>query len=226
MATIPPPSFLSNSTIATIVGYAQSGLRENGTLVVPQFIPVANTEIPLDTLVATGDDVNDVQVQTLDEYGRTVDSYTWNDYMYDNACWVNDDMEEVTGVSFPAGQGFFVLGSSTSQALQSAGKVGTSDITVRLRENATLTGNPFPVSVALQDIVATGDDVNSVQIQTLDEYGRTVDSYTWNDYMYDDACWVNDDMEEVTGITFAPGQGLFVLGSTTEQFLRFPAPEL
>lgn len=200
----------------------------NGSLVTAQFLPISGSEIDLSTLTAVGDDIVDnVTVQTLDAYGRTVDSYTWNDYMYDYACWVDDNYEEIDNVTFAPGQGLFVLGSSSSQGIQSAGKVGTSDVLVQLRMNGTLAGNPFPVGINLQEIVAEGDDiVDNVTIQTLDAYGRTVDSYTWNDYMYDDPCWVDGNYEIVEGVNFGGGQGLFVLGSSSSQYLRFPAPEL
>ena len=82
-------------------------------------------------------------------------------------------------------------------------------------------------SIALESLTAVGEGaVDNVTIQTLDAYGRTIDSYTWNDYMYDDPCWVDGSFEMVEGVTFAPGQGLFVLGSSSAQTLQFPAPEL
>ena len=191
-------------------------------------MPMSGDTSALSNLVALGDDASDnVTVQTLDAYGRTVDSYTWNNYMYDYECWVDGNYEEVAGVSIAPGQGLFVIASSSEQAIQSAGQVGTSDVLVQLRKNGTLAGNPFPVALDLQEIIAEGTEaVDNVTIQTLDAYGRTIDSYTWNDYMYDYACWVNGDYEEVTGVTFNAGQGLFVLGSNSEQYLRFPAPEL
>ncbi len=191
-------------------------------------MPMSGDTIALSNLVALGDDASDnVTVQTLDAYGRTVDSYTWNNYMYDYECWVDGNYEEVAGVSIAPGQGLFVIASSSEQAIQSAGQVGTSDVLVQLRKNGALAGNPFPVALDLQEIIAEGTEaVDNVTIQTLDAYGRTIDSYTWNDYMYDYACWVNGDYEEVTGVTFNAGQGLFVLGSNSEQYLRFPAPEL
>ena len=200
----------------------------NGSLVTAQFLPITGSEIALSSLTAQGDGTADnVVIQTLDAYGRTVDSYTWNDYMYEYSCWVDDNFEEVTDVSFAPGQGLFVLGSSTSQSVQSAGKVGTSDVRVQLRMNGTLAGNPFPTDVDLQEIVAEGEGiVDNVTIQTLDAYGRTVDSYTWNDYMYENPCWVDDNYEAVEGVTFGAGQGLFVLGSSSNQYIRFPAPEL
>ena len=215
-----------------VVGYAQSGLRFGATMVTPQFIPVAGGKMSLDSLVAIGETaVDNVNIRVLDSAGRTVEGcdYTWNDYMYDDPCWVNADFEKVEDISFAAGQGLWVYGSSADEGLQSAGQVGTNDVTVTLRFGATPTGNPFPVSIDLQDIIATGDTaVDNVNIRVLDSAGRTVEGsdYTWNDYMYDDPCWVNADFEKVEGVSFAPGQGLWVYGSSDSEGLCFPAPEL
>ena len=79
----------------------------------------------------------------------------------------------------------------------------------------------------MNDIIPTGDDVaDNVAIQTLDAFGRTVDTYSWNDWVAETPCWVNDDFEPLENVTFSAGQGLWVFGSSASQYLRFPAPEL
>lgn len=79
----------------------------------------------------------------------------------------------------------------------------------------------------LQSLKANGDETSdNVYIQTLDAYGRTLTSYGWNDWATEEACWVNDDYEKVEGVTFTPGLGLWVQGTSTSQALVFPAPEL
>ena len=197
-------------------------------MVAAQFISVGGAEMALDKFVPTGDDLSDnVAIQTLDAYGRTVDNYLWNDWMHETACWVDDDFNKVEGVTFAQGQGLWVFGSTPAQGLQTAGEVPTSDISVQLRNGATATGVAFPVSISLQDIIPEGDDLSdNVAIQTLDAYGRTVDNYLWNDWMHESACWVDDDFNVVEGVIFAPGQGLWVYGSSNTQYLRIPAPEL
>lgn len=194
-----------------------------------QFLNVSSSEtIPLEAFVPTGDNTSDnVAIQTLDAAGYTVDNYLWNDWIAETPCWVNDSFEVVEGVSFAPGQGLWVYGSSADQGIQSAGKVGTIDVSVQLRNGGTVTGNPFPISVALQDIIALGDDTSdNVAIQTLDAAGYTVDNYLWNDWIAETPCWVNDSFEVVEDVTFEPGQGLWVYGSSNAQYLQFPAPEL
>lgn len=198
-------------------------------MVTAQFLNIGGTgNTNLQDIIPTGDDTSDnVFIQTLDSAGYTVDNYSWNDWATDKACWVDDNYEEVTGVTFTPGQGLWVQGAAATQGLQTAGKVGVADISVTLRAGCTATGNPFPTAVDLQDIIPEGDDTSdNVFIQTLDSAGYTVDNYSWNDWATDKACWVDDNYEEVTGVTIEPGAGLWVQGSSSSQYLRFPAPEL
>ena len=190
----------------------------------------------LQSIIPTGDDTSDnVFIQTLDAYGRTVDSYGWINWAGDNGdveAWVDDNYEIISDVSFSPGQGLWVMtNSDESQGVQSAGRVGTDDVSVALRFGGTLTGNPYPTSVDLQDIIPTGDDTSdNVFIQTLDAYGRTVDSYGWINWAGDNGdqeAWVNDNYEIVTGVSFDAGAGLWIMtNSDAEQSIRFPAPEL
>ena len=194
-----------------------------------QFVNIGtSTAMPLESILPTGDDVSDsVSIMTLDAFGRTVDTYDWNDWAQDEPCWVDGDFEKVEGVTFEVGQGLWVIGGSTSQGIQTAGAVGKADVSVTLRNGGTATANPFPTTLNLQDVLPTGDDVSdSVSIMTLDAFGRTVDTYDWNDWAQDEPCWVNGDFEKVEGVTFEAGQGLWVIGASTTQGIVFPAPEL
>lgn len=181
----------------------------------------------LQSLNATGDDTSDnVVISTLDAYGFTVDTYAWNDWVAEVPCWVNDSFEPVEDVSLAPGQALWVQASASAQGFQSAGKVGSEDVVVTLRAGNTAAGNPFPIAVNLQDIVAEGDDTSdNVVISTLDAYGFTIDTYAWNDWIAEAPCWVNDDFEPVEGVSFAAGAGLWVQASSNSQNIRFPAPE-
>ena len=213
---------------ANIVGYGQNGLRSGYSLVTAQFSGVGGTSLSLDGLVAVGDDTSDnVALSTVDEFGAPIATYTWNDWAAATPCWVNDSYEPIEAVTVSAGQAFWTGGSSDSQAIQSAGEVGLADVVVNLRSGYTLIGNPFPVSIALQDIVAGGDDAaDNVSLSTIDEFGAPTATYTWNDWAAAEPCWVDDSYEPVTGVTFAPGEGLWTGASSDSQYVRFPAPEL
>lgn len=193
----------------------------------PQFVNVgASSSIELESLVPTGEDISDnVEIQLLTAGGNTESYYTWNDWMYESACWVDADLNEATGAVFAPGQGLWIMGTSASQGFQSSGKVGTNDVVVTLRNGGTATGNPFPVSINLNDIVPTGENTSdNVEIQILTPGGNTDTFYTWNDWMYESPCWVDVDLNKVTEVTFGPGQGLWVMGTSTDQGLYFPTP--
>ena len=182
----------------------------------------------------TGENTSDnVAVQTLDAYGRAVDTYVWCDWAgenFDQEAWSDGSGEIIEGVSFEPGTGLWVQGSLDSQAIQTAGAVGTSDVSIALTSGFTATGNPFPTAVNLQDILPIGDNTSdNVAIQTLDAYGRAVDTYVWCDWAgenFDQEAWSDGSGEIIDGVSFAPGQGLSVQGSAAGQALRYPAPEL
>lgn len=86
-------------------------------------------------------------------------------------------------------------------------------------------------STPLQSIVPVGESLSdNVVIQTLTPYGYTASAYMWIDYAGDSGdqtAWVDPDTYEIVeGVTFEPGQGLWVQGSSTNQSITFPAPEL
>ena len=202
-------------------------------MLTPQFIQVDGTSsIALEDLKPTGSEIatdGEINIQLLDAYGRTTAMYSWIDWDGEPTGWCNGDFEVVEGVTFDAGQGLWVGGTSANAAIQSAGKVPTSDAVVQLRNGSTATGNPFPTTVDLQDIVVEGKDIatdGEINIQLLDAYGRTTAMYSWIDWDGEPTGWCNGDFEVVEGVTFNAGQGLWVGGTTTTQYLRFPAPEL
>ena len=158
------PTFASVHLHSAVVGYAQSDLKYGGSLATPQFLYIgADTATPITSIVPIGDDTyNNIAIQTLDAYGYTENNYSWTDAGgegWDEIGWVDDDNNLVTDVTFEPGQALWVLGSSSSQGLQTSGKVGTSDVEIQLRYGGTLAGNPFPVKITLGDLIPTGEDM-------------------------------------------------------------------
>ena len=209
-----------------------------------QFYNVGDSaSIPLQAIKPIGDGASDtVNIQTLDSAGYTVDSYMWIDYAgpdWDQKGWidVNAEMGEyyelVTDVSFAPGEGLWVFGQA-GLSIQSAGEVGKSDVTVELITGAVGVSNPFPATLNLVDILPEGEGASdTVNVQTLDSAGYTVDSYMWIDYAgpdWDQKGWIDvnaemgDYYELVTDVTFAPGEGLWVFGQPGLSIV-IPAPE-
>ena len=218
------------------VGYAQNGLQNGATLVTPQFLGINTTGgvVDLQSIKCSDGSSDLVFAQTVDSIGLTVDMYGWVDYGGDSGdelCWLNmNTMEKAEGVTIAPGQALWVQGDSTDNILTSAGKVGTADVSVQLKNGATLAGNPTPVAIDLQDIVCNDGCSDLVFMQTVDEIGLTVDMYGWVDYggdSGDELCWLDmNTMEKAEGVVIQPGQGLWIQGDNDEQYVTFPAVEL
>jgi hypothetical protein len=201
----------------------------------PQFLGVgSNTALDLQSIRPLGDNASDnVSIQTLDAYGRMVDMYIWCNWAgpdSDQEAWSDGSGDIIEGVTFEPGTGLWIQGMDNTQSIQTAGAVGNNDVSIALGNGFTATGNPFPVSVNLQDIIPQGDNTSdNVSIQTLDAYGRMVDMYIWCNWAgpnSDQEAWSDGSGDIIEGVTFSAGQGLWVQGSASGQYLRFPAPEL
>ena len=218
------------------VGYAQNGLDNDygAVMVSPQFLGVSGSEISIDAIVPVNSNDPDynIEIQVLDAGGRTQED---QDYMWIGGKWCDAITEEpVTGITFAPGQGLWVFcyTGESNVGLQTAGKVGMSDVLVTLDSDfgAVGAGNPFPVPVALADLLpeAEGevDFEYNIEIQVLDAGGNTQEE---QDYMWIGGKWCDAITEApVKDVTFVPGQGLWVFNYTGESgvTLRFPAPEL
>ena len=197
-------------------------------------MPVSGGDVSINDIKPNGDTIDEgtVNIQTLDAFGRMTAMYTYmGEDMFDDgypAGWYDDD--GAVDVSFPAGTGLWVAAPDADTSLTFSGKVPTADVTIVLRTGFTATANMMPTEVDLQDIVATGASVDegTVNIQTLDAYGRMTAMYTYmGEDMYDDgypAGWYDDD--GLADVTFAPGTGLWVSGPDSSTSITIPAPEL
>ena len=210
-----------------VVGYANTDLVNGFKMISAQFMPVGEAGgYDIQKIVATGEDVEgEVSLQTLTASGRANEIFSWDTWMFveDEPAWVDD-----VGVStrkFAPGEALWVQGK-VGYTLQTAGQVGTNDVVVSLVNGFVAIGNPFPVSVNIQDIVATGEDVEGeVSLQTLTASGRANEIFSWDTWMFveDEPAWVDD-----VGIAtrdFVPGEGLWVQGKVGYT-LRIPAPTL
>ena len=104
-----------------------------------------------------------------------------------------------------------------------------------LQSGATLVAPQFngvnaAGEIDLQSIRCNDGCSDSVFIMTLDDIGLAVDTYSWVDWYGDNGdekCWLDGaTMERAEGVTFQPGQGLWIQGDSDEQYITFPAVEL
>ena len=222
-----------------VVGYAQNNLRDGSIGLVPQFLGVGSADgsIDLQSIKCNDAASDSVSLKILDNIGIGGDSYFWVNW-YDpdgtgnsESCWVDGAFEKVEGFTIQPGQGLWVSGASEEQDFQSAGQVGTLDVTVQLRDGSTMTGNPSPVAIDLQDVVCNDAASDSVSLKILNNIGIGGDSYFWVNW-YDpdgtgdtESCWVDGAFEKVEGFTIQPGQGLWVSGASEDQYITFPGVE-
>ena len=221
-----------------MVGYAQSKTRDVGvSFITAQFLGISQTTMPLQSIIPVGANADGANLQTLDASGRTLTSYTWAEGYADDGTdrwdltgWVDESGYLINGVAFENGAGLAIFGNGSD--VQTAGKVGGEDVAIITRSaGVTCIGNPFPVSVDLQDLLMTGANADGANLQTLDASGRTLTSYTWAEGYADDGTdcwnltgWADDSGYLVTGVTFAPGEGIVVFGNGAT--IIFPAPAL
>lgn len=209
-------------------------MRKGSTMIGSSFDPISGSGTAIQDITPQGDDIEEgsVSVQTLDSRGATVDMYIyygkdmWDDDM--PAGWYTDD--GLADATFEAGTGLWLGAPDATTTITFSGKVPTNDVEVTLRKGSTAVANMMPVSINIQDIVPSGDDIDegTVSIQTLDSRGATVDMYIYyGKDMWDDdmpAGWYTDD--GLANVEFAAGEGLWVGAPDASTSIRFPAPEL
>lgn len=231
---------------ANVVGYSEVGLRFGSKGAGACFVNVNTSKsMDLQDLKVTGYDKAagyedaGVTVQTLDAYGRAIETYTWYDVPDDFVGWLDSNDNYVEDMPIAPGEGLYARAPDTTFALQSAGQVASSDIAITLRFGSKLVVNPMPISINMNDdngdenyLRVTGYDVLAgyedagVTVQTLDAYGRAVETYTWYDVPDDFFGWLDSNDEYVEGISIAPGESLYARAPNTDFALVFPAPAL
>jgi len=219
-----------------IVGYKSAELQEAGLTAGACFVPVTGSTFDLTDLKVTGYDESteaDLQIQTLDEFGRTVAIYSYYDVPGELTGWLDgDDNEVVVGdVTFQPGEGLWTYCTIDGLGLQSAGMVPTTAVTVTLQEAGLSIANPTPVNVDLTDTYIGGYEESTeadVQVQTLDEFGRTVGIYSYYDVPGELTGWLDgDDNEvEVGDVVIGPGQGLWTYSNADGFTFVFPGVAL
>ena len=217
---------------ANVVGYASNELRYGSIGLVPQFVSTSGGEIDLQDIKCNDAASDSVSFKILNNIGIGGDSYFWINWYGDNgdeSCWVDGEFNKVEGMKIQPGQGMWVAGDSSDQIFQSAGQVSKSDVVVQLRYGSTMTGNPTPVEIDLQDIVCSDNCSDSVSFKVLNNIGIGGDSYFWINWYGDngdESCWVDGEFNKVEGMKIQPGQGLWIAGDNDEQFVTFPGVEL
>ena len=239
---------------ANVVGYGPTETIDGGISAGASFVPVSGSTVDLGDITVsgyTGSTGEDIEVQTLDEYGATDKSYIWKDVTVFGTKYLGwfldgeldgayEDLDDDDKVTLQPGEGLWVLSSAEQDfTLQTAGQVAALDVPTDLIEGGLTCVNPTPIDVDLGDCYvdsydgSTGEDV---EVQTLDEYGATDKSYIWKDvsvfgtkyygwFLDGELDGAYDDLDDDDKVTIKPGQGIWVL-SSAEQDFQFVWPKV
>lgn len=196
-------------------------MNNGAKMVGGMFAPISGGKINLQDIKVVGYEgecADEINIQTLDRLGRTIDQYFFADLPDDEIYgWLDANEEIPEDVEFASGTGLWVVSSNTSLALQFAGQVPTEDVAIALRNGATTVANCTPVAINLQDITISGYETecaDTVNIQILDRLGRTTDQYFFADLPEDDIYgWLDANEEIPEDVKFEAGAGLWVVSS-------------
>ena len=213
--TIPPPSFLGNSTVATIVGYQTKDTVTGFNFVIPTFKAVNGGSIHIqDIKIANATDWGD-NIQVLDEGGATVATYYYASAAqsgYEADGWLSEDAGSLADVTFAPGQSI-LIDTADVAVLTFAGQVSTEDTVVETVPGFNFVGNNTPITVNIQDIkIANATDWGD-NIQVLDEGGATVATYYYasaEQSGYEADGWLSEDAGSLANVDFEAGQGLLI----------------
>ena len=220
---------MADVTSQNIVGYAKGNLCNGATLATAQFQKVGGEGFSLFNIKPS---TYGTSLYQVDSFGFPQTSYLWTDCGgpdWDTPdVWVNFDTNEfVEDVPFNDGDALFISGSATTDTIQTSGQVGEKEVKVMLCNGATLAGNPFPVAVKVNDLIAS---TYGTSLYKVDSFGFPQTSYLWTDCGGPDwdtpDVWVDEDNNIVENVKVAAGEGLLVAATSDEQFLVIPAPEL
>lgn len=205
------------------MGYATNGLRQGFTGTGTQFFPISGEGISLSDITVKSEDLSNISIQLLSPGGVDIENITWDEWSYDEPCWVDKDGNPSTLVVKP-GDGLWIQGAD-GDAIQTAGEVGQEDIIATWdAAGFKLVANSFPVPVSINDLVFVTEDRSNISIQVLSSGGVDIENITWDEWSFDEPCWVDKDGNVAT-LTVQPGQALWIQGAVGDS-LRIPAPEL
>ena len=225
------------------MGYGPTETIEGGISAGASFLPTGAATVDLGDIEVTGytgSTDEDVEVQTLDEFGATDKSYSWKDITFKGTVYYGwylegedayDDLDDDDKVALLPGEGLWVNSSAEQDfKLLSKGTVAAIDVPTALIDGGLTCVNPTPVNVDLGDCYVgnyTGSTDEDVEVQTLDEFGATDKSYSWKDITFKGTVYYGwyldgedayDDLDDDDKVTIKPGQGLWVNSSDEQPF--------
>ena len=225
------------------------GLDVGFQAVGPTFLPVGGGDkVNLADIAIKGHDgecADEVFIQSLTADGDMVAGsvYTWYNFI-DGADvyygWMNEGGDFVTredGVEYDIAEGVWLNSTSNELSYETSGEVDQIGSSYPLDIGFQLVCNTMPMNVNLFDVKVEGHDgecADEVFIQSLTADGDMVAGsvYTWYNFIDGDDVyygWMNEGGDFVTredGITYKPGEGIWVNSSSDELAVEYPGVEI
>ncbi len=190
-------------------------------MITPQFLNIADKSVKLEDLNPGGETEPDytVNLQTLSDSGATTGMYEWN-----GAEWETLKGVDASEVELKAGEGIWVQAEDTTQWIQSSGKINLAVVKVQLRNGGRMAGNPNATDIYLNELAVEGENTAyEVNVQILSDSGATIGMYEWNGTTWE---YLKGKEPDISKVKFVPGEGVWVQGSDTNQYLVFPGTEI
>ena len=208
---------------ANVVGYASANVASYFNFYTPQFFDVGFNTTSIQNInlfdggtgvVGAGD-----SMQIVDPLGGPLAAYMyWNRaYFGGTGLYWSDETMADADVSFDQGDGFTIDNANSLEfAVRTSGDVPTNSMSFAAAAFFNWTGNPFPVSISIQDVKLTDGGTGVVgagdSMQIVDPLGGPLAAYMyWNRAYFGGTgfYWSDETMADAE-VTFAPGQGFTI----------------
>ena len=246
METIPPHSFLSNSTVATIVGYATQDVSGEGSVYNIAGFCFANTgldgQAKLSDFAATGFNYENDEIRILNpancSNSKVMVYLTAEEAsgggVGDKAGWY--DASEFTyegNTAFDIGSAFLTRLSSQSVSFTYSGQVYSDAFSIPCANKVyVLIPNALPRQITLSEVTATGWNYENDELRKLNKANcSNAKVYVWltaaeatDGGVGDKAGWYDASEFTYEGAnSLEPGEGLMTRLSSTSVTINMPA---
>ena len=211
------------------VGYIGTSARANLNWYTAQFRTIGANTVDINDINLNDGGAGEVgwgdSMQVVGPLGSAVEAYLYYDKSMNPAgekagnFWGDDSLNPVA-VTFDEGDGIAIDNvNALTFDIVSSGEVSTEDVSFPARENLNWSGNPFPVSISINNIQLDDDGAGQVgwgdSMQIVGPLGSASEAYLYYDKSMNPAgeeagnFWGDDSLNPVD-VTLAPGAGFAI----------------
>ena len=222
-----------------MVGYTTTSLQSGFKATGANFLSIGEEGCTLTSIKPAGFTTiaGQLNIQTLNNAGQTLKTYKYykgGRKPYDVEGWYDGStlITAENDVVFAPGTGLWIAGAD-AYTLTTSGEVLTDKVECALNSGFRMLSNPYPVSIKLTQIQASGFTTiaGQLNIQTLNNAGQTLKTYKYykgGRKPYDVEGWYDGStlITAENDVTFPVGQGFWVAGADGYKLtFNFPTAE-